>query len=102
MNPQQHHRLKNYAKGKTYNVCPKTKWFICFQPCLSWASNVWHDCSNASEATIELQIEPSSVYKQEWDTMVTAMFTTFWPLKVGTLHERKISLKNTKVQGPFF
>ena len=34
--------------------------------------------------------------------MVTTMFYHFWPLKVGTLHERILSLKNTKMQGPFF
>ena len=46
-----------------------------------------------NEAVIDLQIGPSSIYKQEWDTLVTAIFSTFWSLKMGTLHERKISLK---------
>ena len=53
-------------------------------------------------AAIELQIGPSSINKQEWDTPVTTMFTTFWPLKVGTIHERKILLKKYQNARSFF
>ena len=36
-----------------------------------------------NEAAIELQIGPSSIYKQEWDTLVTAMFNHFFTPEGG-------------------
>ena len=48
---------------------------------------------NHNEAAIDLQIEPSSINMQEWDTPVTAMFYHFRVPEGGTLHGRKIALK---------
>ena len=45
-----------------------------------WSSQLF----NYNEAVKELQIEPSSINKLEWDTWWPPRFTTFWPLKVGT------------------
>ena len=58
--------------------------------CKLWFSQLL----NYNEAVIDLHIGPSLIYKQERDTPVIAMFTTFWPLEMGILHGRNISLKN--------
>ena len=54
-----------------------------------WSSQLF----NYNEAAIELQIGPSSINKQEWDTLVTTMFYHFLAFEGGTLHRRKVLLK---------
>ena len=61
-------------------------------------------CQNRSQTRLS-QIGPSSTNKQIRDTMVTTTFyhfTNYWPLKVGTLHERKFSLKKYQNARSFF
>ena len=65
--------------------------------CKLWFSQLL----NYNEAVTDLHIGPSLIYKQEWDTPVIAMFTTFWPLEMGTLHGRNISLKNQNARSFF-
>ena len=53
--------------------------------------------------SIYLHIGPSSINKQEWDTLVTAMFYHFLPPEGGhPTWEDNFIEKNTKMQSPFF
>ena len=64
-----------------------------------WSSQLF----NHNEAAIELQIGPSSINKQEWDTQVITMFYHFLAPEGGhPTWEENSTEKYTNMQGPFF